>query len=113
MNRFVAFLDDLDADLADGSVSPQTVFGPAPRFEITGVQLLPGNRVQLTWNSRPRQSYIVLWSVDGSDFRADAGDNFASGGETTTTVIGSADAPIGAAATLLFKVSENAVPGGG
>ena len=95
------------AALAAGTKGPADYLASSARFEITDVERLPDGRVRLTWNSRPGAVYTVFYSSDGSDFGADAGDNFMSGGDTTTATIDSTAAPVDTARTLLFKVGEN------
>lgn len=91
--------DDLDELVEPSSSVP---------FRITEIKLLPGDQVQLTWNSTPEAVYTIFWSTDGKGFDADAGDDFASQGESTTVVLKSADAPISISPRLLFRVGENA-----
>jgi hypothetical protein len=79
-----------------------------PPFQITEIKLLPGDEVQLTWNSTPEATYTVFWSPDGTNFASDAGDDFPSQGESTTVVIDSSAAPIDTSARLLFRVRDNA-----
>ncbi len=81
--------------------------GGLPPLQITDVQLLPGDEVQLTWNSQPGKVYTVYYTTDLLDFGANAGDDYHSDGDTTTVVIDTSLAPIDTAPTLLFRVSEN------
>ncbi len=53
-------------------------------FRITEVSREPGNRISLTWTSRPNTSYSIFWSSDLADFGADVTDNVPSAGGTTT-----------------------------
>ncbi len=103
----VALTADQVAGLADGSRSPDDLEGNLPDFEITDVQLLSGDRVELTWNSRPGKSYTVFYSTDLADFGADARDDVPSGGATTTVVIDSSLAPIDTEPALFFRIFEN------
>ncbi len=95
----------------DGLLTVGTGLGA--RFEITDIELLPDDMISLTWNSKANKSYTVFYSLDGTDFDSDAGDNFASQGDSTTHVFPnptvSEQNPV-PAPTVLLKVSENLDP---
>lgn len=66
------------ADLFEGgSIIPEP-------FEITRIELLPDDMIELTWRSEPDQTYTVLWSQVVDEFPSDVSDDVASDGESTT-----------------------------
>lgn len=56
---------------------------PIP-FEITAIDLLPDNMIELTWRSKPGLTYTLLWSQGLDVIDADVTDDIASEGATTT-----------------------------
>ena len=118
---FTGLLDDValfagivpDAEvsaIANGLRSPLEFIGDDAPFEVTGVRLLPSGQVELTWSSKPDASYTIFWSTDLSDFTADIGDDFESGGESTTAVFDNPTVDPGdpeGGRVVFFRVSEN------
>ncbi|MFT4550977.1 MAG: hypothetical protein ACI9MB_004958 [Verrucomicrobiales bacterium] len=96
--------------LANGLKSPLDYLVEPTRFEITKVRILPNQQIELSWTSEPDAVYTVHWSRDLSRFDADAGDDFASGGDSTTAVFDNPtitpELPDGAP-RLYLRVSEN------
>ena len=96
--------------LASGLKSPLDYLVEPVPFEITKIQILPNTQIELTWNSKPDAIYTVNWSTDLADFGADVGDDFLSGGETTTAVFDNPtitpELPEGVP-ELYLRISEN------
>jgi len=105
-------IDDVrvyDHTLTQEDLDELTMAGSTAPLQITDIQVLPDNQVQLTWNSTQGAQYTVFWSTDGTDFDDNPGDPIDSDGdETTTVIIDSDDAPISTSPKLFFRVGRNA-----
>ena len=95
---FTGLLDDValfagivpDAEItaiANGLKSPGEFLRRQPEFEITAIEVLSDGQIQLTWNSEPGAVYTIFWGTDLSDLSAELGNDYASGGETTTAIV--------------------------
>jgi len=80
--------------------------GNTTDLKITKIALLPKDRVELTWNSKPDAVYSIFFSKDLTEFDADAGDDFESDGETTTVILDMNSTPT-TLPRLFFIVVEN------
>ncbi len=55
-------------------------------LRLTDISLEPGNRISITWASRPNVNYSIFWSSDLANFGADVDDFVPSQGTSTTHV---------------------------
>ena len=92
-------------------VDHYSLTGDAAGFRITDITLEPGNRISLTWSSRPGATYSIFWGGDLSDFTEEVTDDVESQGSETTHVFDNPsidfENPSGLPA-LFLRISENA-----
>ena len=93
---------ELIFELASGS-SP---IGANLPFQITSISYFKEtNQFELTWDSKPGRTYMLLYNLDLDQWDADIDDAIDSGGETTTYRFENPEGPD--ARRLFFKVIEN------
>ena len=96
---------------ASGIAEHHSLTGDPAGFRITDISLEPGNRISLTWSSKPSATYSIFWSSDLGDFSIEVVDDVDSGGTSTTHIFDNPsidfDNPEGLPA-LFLRVSENA-----
>lgn len=80
--------------------------GNTTDLKVTNITLLPEDRIELTWNSKPGAVYSIFYSSDLTSFGADSGDDFDSDGETTTVILDINSTPT-TSPRLFFIVVEN------
>ena len=93
---------ELISELASGS-SP---IGANLPFQITSISYFKEtNQFELTWDSKPGRTYMLLYNLDLDQWDADIDDAIDSGGETTTYRFENPEGPN--TRRLFFKVIEN------
>ncbi len=99
------------AAIAGGEKSPAGYLAEPTSFAITSIRMLPDQQIELTWNSKPDAHYTIFWSGDLADgFEGDVGDDFESGGDSTTVVFDNPTTHAGnpeGDPTVFFRIGEN------
>ena len=93
---------ELISELASGS-SP---IGANLPFQITNIiYIKETNEIEISWDSKPGRTYMLLYNLDLDQWDADIDDAIDSGGETTTYRFENPEGPN--TRRLFFKVIEN------
>ena len=75
-------------------------------FQITSITYdLQSDEIELTWESKPGRTYLLLYNTSLENWDADIDDSIESGGESTTYRFENPEGP--EAKALFFKVIEN------